>query len=676
MGWADSLFDVYKRNAARTAISSDGDNEPLLPLNHTTMLANLQVTLNDRAEVLGIEVIDGRDAGRKIVVPCTDKSETSRQSVSPHPLCDKLMYLAGDLVEHIGEINDKQRQRLESRFTAYQKLISAWCGSAVANPKVRVVCDYINRECLIADLIAHHVFWTDHDGRLILEAGGAPKDVQAQWEGKSGLPPIFKAIKNTPVSMTNKPPDVILMEKMVRLSVRWIVHIPGDPCSEIWTDPEVRRSWIQFYSSVQKTGPMAHCMITGALSPIARLHPSRLLSDADTSRLICASSDGKDMTFRGRFSTRDEAVSIGSETSQYIHRALRWIIRKQGIRIGDIGQSQGSILLLWMDNDHPVVNPTVSSRQIVENDGIEWGGSDEPQDSTKIVDSFEKDFASKFRGYLHGYTQRIGDVAKVHIMILGRSSMGRLSVKHYAELSASEYLKRIENWHLAAAWQHTYFTQDGKLRSYFGCPSIMSVIKAAYSIKSLSDTLKDNLFLRILMAELTGTRFPVDVANNVYRRACSRLSFKTELKWMGVVRVHCSLYKMLHAERKYCMSIDETCRRRSYLFGRLLGWADLLEQMALYVGNNHKDRMTHAQQWLAKFSMRPASTWKQLCIALSPYRAKVLGFASTFDKKVGEISNLFEPGGFCDKPLDPEFLVTYYVEKDNYWKNLRKECVV
>jgi CRISPR-associated protein Csd1 len=44
----------------------------------------------------------------------------------------------------------------------------------------------------------------------------------------------------------------------------------------------------------------------------------------------------KNFTYRGRFKTKDkdsgynEAMSIGYETSQKIHNALKWIIRRQG----------------------------------------------------------------------------------------------------------------------------------------------------------------------------------------------------------------------------------------------------------------------------------------------------------------------------------------------------------
>ena len=45
---------------------------------------------------------------------------------------------------------------------------------------------------------------------------------------------------------------------------------------------------------------------------------------------MISSNDSQNFTYRGRFVSREEAFAVGNETSQKIHNALKWIIRKQG----------------------------------------------------------------------------------------------------------------------------------------------------------------------------------------------------------------------------------------------------------------------------------------------------------------------------------------------------------
>ena len=49
----------------------------------------------------------------------------------------------------------------------------------------------------------------------------------------------------------------------------------------------------------------------------------------DGAKLI-SSNDKDNFTYRGRFATKEEAFAIGNETSQKVHNALKWIIRRQG----------------------------------------------------------------------------------------------------------------------------------------------------------------------------------------------------------------------------------------------------------------------------------------------------------------------------------------------------------
>ena len=62
---------------------------------------------------------------------------------------------------------------------------------------------------------------------------------------------------------------------------------------------------------------------------ISYLQPKKIRNEGDGAKLI-SSNDKDNFTYRGRFTTKEEAFAIGNETSQKVHNALKWIIRRQG----------------------------------------------------------------------------------------------------------------------------------------------------------------------------------------------------------------------------------------------------------------------------------------------------------------------------------------------------------
>ena len=110
------------------------------------------------------------------------------------------------------------------------------------------------------------------------------------------------------------------------------------------------------------------------------------------------------------------------------------------------------------------------------------------------------------------------------------------------------------------------------------------------------------------------------------------------------------------------MSIDLKRTDRDYLYGRLLGAADKLEQYALRKKDN--DRLvTAAIRHIQTFSQRPFSSWQIIHQSLVPYKQQVRW--SIADRELQTISNLFNGDGkdFCnDSPLSGLYLIGYYHE--------------
>lgn len=108
------------------------------------------------------------------------------------------------------------------------------------------------------------------------------------------------------------------------------------------------------------------------------------------------------------------------------------------------------------------------------------------------------------------------------------------------------------------------------------------------------------------------------------------------------------------------MSIEIDRTDRDYLYGRLLGAADKLEEYALYKKRN--DRVvTAALRHMQAFAQRPFSTWSTIHGCLTPYIQQVKG--SFGFSEIKEIKQQFERGDYeKNAPLGGAYLLGYYHE--------------
>ena len=89
LSWTNELYNVYEKNNGRT------DCEPaLLPFSHSTANAQIEITLIESGEIVSAKTIEKDDA--VTIIPVTESSATRSSGISPHPLADKLIYLAKD----------------------------------------------------------------------------------------------------------------------------------------------------------------------------------------------------------------------------------------------------------------------------------------------------------------------------------------------------------------------------------------------------------------------------------------------------------------------------------------------------------------------------------------------------------------------------------------------------
>src|SRR5699024_2948430 len=85
----------------------------------------------------------------------------------------------------------------------------------------------------------------------------------------------------------------------------------------------------------------------------------------------------------------------------------------------------------------------------------------------------------------------------------------------------------------------------------------------------------------------------------------------------SVINIACALINKLYEGEGYDMALQEDNHSRDYLFGRLLGVAEVMERRILEKRN--ENRATNATRYFNAFSQHPARTWMVIRKQLTPY---------------------------------------------------------
>lgn len=646
MSWLDRCYEAYEANQDFIGDPTKG-RTILLPVGHTTQKVNVEVRLSGDGEFLDARVL--RPDEMTTIIPCTEASSSRTSGAVPHPLADKLQYVAGDYTAYGG--------KKKSCFDAYIQQLGEWCQSTYATPRVQAVWQYLQKGCLIHDLASVRVLRVEPDD---------PSRLMKKWTGdKNETPAIFQSVTGGDQS-----------EAFVRFVVA------GD---ELCNDRAVWKSFQQFEE--KRLSKTDYCYVEGKEVKVSSLAPYKIRNAGDRAKLI-SSNDSANFTYRGRFSKPDQAFSVGYDTTQKVHSALRWLIGLQGIQFGD------ETILVWGTENEPVprlgddtLNFVTKVPKPVEDtmrqmDDEDWE-EDEGADVVKITatrQAFTKQFNLAIRGYQHKLTAH----SKVSVIILDSAVPGRMAVRYYRELSGARLMENIKKWHTQFSWLLDYRRVEEKGEGekkkfqrvvFVGAPSPDDIVKAAYG-DNVDDKLRRQTVERILPCIAEGKQFPRDIMRAAVKRAVNGISMEPH-ECMKVRSIACALIQgidMRHGQIKKgesYMKVDETCTDRSYLFGRILACAEQTERHAqVLTAADKKDlRPTNAERLMAHFVAQPARTLLVLRMKLDPYisriRSKTGYDSSRYDKMLDLISRI-PLDQLTNDPLNEKFLVGYASQKMDF----------
>ena len=599
MSWLTELEKVYDN-----MIDKKTDDKPA-PIYHISNNASVTVVLDGKGNFIKAELIDAKSKDRITTMPCTDSCASRSSGDDPYPLCDKSDYVCGDPEKH----------------GMYMNLLKSWAQSEFANDKVKAVYTYAAKGALAEDL------------------------------KRSGI-------------VCDEVSDFI----------RWSVELPGDTKPELWNDEATQNSWIHYYNSdafdeyckvqftdkkdrekrIRETGLN---YTDGGSTKIAAYHPAKIRHGGDKAKII-SSNDTQNYTFRGRFLTDKEACQIGADATQKAHCALRWLIKRQGVSLGD-----GLSVVTWNAAGDKLPS-------IVEGSGIFDYGVDFAEESKTQKKEYEtaEEFAYAMNKRLVGYYGDIGNPQNIMILVIKEATpgQGRASIALYRELQNTDIVQALNNWYDGLLWYRSYWqwNKDGSVKNYvhsIGTPSPKEIAECAYGERVKPNQIEKTV-QRLLPCILDSSGIPFDLEQQCVLSASKLLTLDTSYKRDFVLETACAVYKYNRnrIKEEYQLALEENRTSRDYLYGRLLAVAHQEERAALK--EMDQNRETNALRYMQQFALRPASTWRLLYTdKLKPYRRHLKpGLAEWFEQRLQDISALFTADDYnSDSPLSGEYLLGY-----------------
>lgn len=632
MGWITECITIYDKLADKAGENINGVT--LLPIYHSTQNAQIEITIDINGNFCSSAIIPDDDA--VTIIPVTEDSATRSSGVAPHPLFDKLIYVAGDYCSYIKNCKKNSKKYFED----YISCLHNWVKSDYTDRCIAAVYDYLCKGTIIRDLVNKKCLVVDSDGFL---------DEKIIISKKGSI----------------KQPDAF---------VRFIVR-DGETDIRLWESKELHNKFIMYYDSMSCEYDI--CYATGECVPITYKHASKIRNAGDKAKLV-SSNDEANFTYRGRFKTKEEAYSLGRLASQKAHLALRWLSESAGHSVGT------ARYLAWENNLNKIPDvleePTYTGTDPLDDDT----SADPKEEFDNLVKDITQ-YHTIVNNVIRGYERSLSFNSRVILMALDAATTGRLAVTMYQELQTSLFLENVKKWYSAVCWNYFSFSKDKETGKTVRVDSVKTplpkvITKYAYGSEKNQNMEIDSKLCTSVIKQLypcitMGRPIPTNILKSIFVRAANPQFFSKYSNWERTVEICCALHRKHYIDNEgveYNMELDTKCDNRSYLYGRLVAVADKIESDVLAKAG--EKRATNAIRYMNSVVNSPFSSWGYLQKQIMSYVKKMNpGFYVRYDKELGSIYSLFKKGDYEDKrPLDAMFFMGYYSEKRHLFTSTSK----
>lgn len=631
MSWLPECAAVYDKIGKDAGTKVNG--VLLLPLFHSTQNAQIEVNVSTEGEFAFATIID--KANQVTMIPVTEDSAARSSGVEPHPLFDKLIYTAGDFVKYANKI----KNNTPNYYIEYMEKLKQWVESEYTNDKLKAVYKYLSKGTLATDLINNEL--------LILDG--------EKFDAKCTINNIHQE-------------DVFIRFSVVNFETGEIVNL--------WDDKDISDKYISYCSNSDSESEL--CYATGEKVPVTYKHMAGIRYPGDKSKLI-SSNDKTGFTYRGLFSTKEEAYAVGRIVSQKAHLALKWLSQSCGTTFGT------AKYIIWQKSLEKVIDcfGTVKS----ENTKLENTDIKTDSDGVSYAETLLS-YKQILRYVMKGYRQNLNFNSDIIIMVLDAATQGRMSINMYQELKSSEFYDNVNRWFSQTVWHWCYFDGQKKLVHCVQTPSLYNIIKYACGVEKdsligqptveVDEKVLQRFVQAIFPCIALGKPLPANVLKQIFTRASNPQFYSNKNNWDRVVDVCCALYRKYYIDKKGVelnMKLDRDCDDRSYLYGRLAAVAEKIETDTY---DSDEKRAPNALRYMNVLMTSPFKTWRHIEMKISPYMTKLAskkyGSYTYYGKELQEIYVNFKKGEFeLVKPLDAMFFMGYYGEKDELYTSSKNK---
>lgn len=635
-----ALYDSYKK-CEESNLVDDHDNPNgviLLPLFHTNLRSNgsniIKIVLNTESELIRAEFVEDK---KMIMFPISEESIIRTSGAAPHPLVDQLSYVSSDISPKKNEL--------------YSEELDKWIRYNQDNEEgkfLRAIKHYLDNEDIVSD-IAKQI----SDGRM------------------------FKIDDKYILSYTevdNKGKEKTIKLDLSKTFVTFeIVEFSGNKNYSVDNYIELHNNYIEYQRAEHAFYEHEYCNISGEKMYCTTKHRGIMGS----SKLIGVSNN--DETYFGRFSDGEQIVKIGYETSQKIHNMLKYLLENNQT---SKWLGENSYLITWFSDDISNENEK----------GTVFDGKD-PLTAMGIQSD-----GRRISYYSVGteYTREVGlsvfgkeidrlEREKVFVMIVDKSSPGRVAIKYFREFFQSEFYLNVIKWNDTAGWEmYNYNQKKFAVRT----PNIFEIVDYAYGIERDRKIVFDNkkfrvnLIERLIPAVSEGRKLPRDIVVKLFNNTVSRNRYKD--RWGMLLSITCAMiskYKFdylneITVKKGELIMLDKEKQSRSYVYGRILC---ILEQIELATYEDYKSsRSTNAQRMWNVYTKAPAKIMMQLKSKLQPYeqrlmksdklRGRYIFLQRIFGDLIVQLEATPNFENDRNKQLDEDFLLGYYLQKHELFK--------
>ena len=581
MGLMKQAYDTYCAMEKQYVGVYGEANEPLVPVSHQIAKADLEITLDSEGNLLDARQVDPKEA--TTIIPVTEQSAgRTGDTCCAHPLCDQLRFFS---------------PRYPAKYEAYLTQLHRWEGSPYSHPKLSAIAGYVEKGSILEDM--------SRLGLISLDEKGMPTK-----------------------------------EKLL---VRWRVEAGTEGnVAACWQDRTLFQAFIDYYAAGQKSDPV-YCMVSGKNALPANQHPKKIINICANAKLISA-NDTSGFTYRGRFQTDAQAMTMSYEASQKIHSALHWLSANQGVAIG------GRTFLCWNPQGIEIPKPQATFLRGNTANQVKYS-----------------DYRKALSDTLRGWQETIPADAGAVIAAFDAATSGRLALTYYSELLACDFLERLHDWDAACCWEHFPFGIES--------PSLDQIANCAFgtlrSANRKANLEADERVLRqqvqrLLSCRVDKGKMPADIARAAAAKASNLQIMDTQLR-ETVLSTACAVLRKYYYDwdrEEWNMSLEPEKKDISYQYGRLLAVFEKIERDTY---DKDEQREPNAIRMQSVFAKRPRYAsrilWEQMKKAYYP-RLKPWNRVK-YDRLIGEIieqiSNL--PQAEHEEALKDTYLFGYYLQK-------------